>query len=232
MHRFLVDLEKMSCTECTRWDFSSQLPYGNRMGSKGAQAVAEAAQFTTALRRLELQGNIIGPEGARALAETLKVNTTLQQIDLQWNHIGPSGARALAAALLDNTTLQELHLQRNGIAGEWRQLIEELLQRNHDLVGDREAVEADRKERERRTMFVNGLPLSTSHAELEMCFPTADFIKMGQAKSHTFALVRFPTLEDALAVARLGELEVAGQPVSVSMAARRVDFESQVSDNV
>ncbi|KAI9020313.1 hypothetical protein DFJ74DRAFT_672827 [Hyaloraphidium curvatum] len=86
-----------------------------RIGDRGARALAQALAENSTLTSLRLRNQGLGPEGARALAEALRKNSTLAILGLQDNGIGDSGASALAGALLKNSALTKLHLEGNGI---------------------------------------------------------------------------------------------------------------------
>jgi internalin A len=79
---------------------------GNRVGAKGARALAAL----TGLTSLRLSGNQIGDEGARTLAGL----TGLTYLDLSSNQIGDEGARALAGL----TGLTYLDLSSSQIGDE------------------------------------------------------------------------------------------------------------------
>jgi uncharacterized protein (TIGR02996 family) len=67
----------------------------NRMGNRGAVALAGAAKNFPALTNLRLWDNKIGAEGVRALANS-KLAANLTDLDLSGNKITPAGAMALA----------------------------------------------------------------------------------------------------------------------------------------
>eukprot|EP00667_Euglena_gracilis_P009247 EG_transcript_9379 len=75
-----------------------------------------------------------------------------------------------------------------------------------------------RRERLPRTVHIRHLPPGTSRAALQLLFPTADPVNVYAGPAHCFAYLAFPTVEEARAVAALGQLEVDGGMASVCMA--------------
>ena len=61
------------------------------------------------LTHLDLQYNKLGARGARAMADALKGNNTLRNLNLRGNRIGIEGAREMADVLKGNTTLIDLN---------------------------------------------------------------------------------------------------------------------------
>ncbi|KAF9021859.1 hypothetical protein BGZ52_001384 [Haplosporangium bisporale] len=105
----------------------------NAIGSKGAQALAEALMINLTLANLYLQDNPIGDNGAQALSQALKKNSSLTTLDLWGNSIGGSGAQALGKALKTNSTLATLDLQFNSIGENGAQALGEALKINSPL---------------------------------------------------------------------------------------------------
>ncbi|KAI9241337.1 MAG: hypothetical protein BYD32DRAFT_457998 [Podila humilis] len=90
---------------------------GNKFGSNGAQALAEALKKNPTLTTLHLYTNGIGDNGAQALSEALNPNSTLTTLNLPYNLIRGNGAQALSEALKTNSTLTTLDLHNNGAQG-------------------------------------------------------------------------------------------------------------------
>ena len=88
---------------------------------------------TNSLQQLNLWGNDIGNKGAEHLAEALKVNTSLQKLDLWGNKLRSKGVEYLAETLKVNTSLQFLDLGFNNIGEEFRNRVSLLLERNRRL---------------------------------------------------------------------------------------------------
>ncbi|KAF9108063.1 hypothetical protein BGX27_008491 [Mortierella sp. AM989] len=105
----------------------------NSIGNEGALALAEALKTSITLVILGLWGNSIGNEGALALSKALKINTTLTALSLGSNSIGDEGALALAEALKTNITLTTLNLGFNKIGGEGALALAETLKTNTTL---------------------------------------------------------------------------------------------------
>eukprot|EP00667_Euglena_gracilis_P008595 EG_transcript_8710 len=75
-----------------------------------------------------------------------------------------------------------------------------------------------RRERQPRTVHIRHLPPGTSREALQLLFPTAEPVKVYAGPAQCFAYLTFPTVEEAQAVAALGQLEVDGVMASISMA--------------
>jgi Ran GTPase-activating protein (RanGAP) involved in mRNA processing and transport len=60
---------------------------------------------------MNLQKNKIGDKGAQAIAEALMTNSSLQVLDLSQNCIHKKGAKYLAKALPLNNSLRELKIE-------------------------------------------------------------------------------------------------------------------------
>lgn len=104
---------------------------GNAVGSKGANALAEALRFNSTLEYLDLsfqsKGKKIGSDGCTALATLLHLKrkdgtdlSSLKTLRLARSNISFEGCRHLASAILSNSTLTELdigHINYIGISG-------------------------------------------------------------------------------------------------------------------
>ncbi len=92
---------------------------GQRIGDKGAKALAEVLKVNKSITEINLGENQIGDEGAKALADAFKVNRSLTKINLWGNRIGDNGAMALAdSILLFNRSIIEINLMYNRVAFE------------------------------------------------------------------------------------------------------------------
>lgn len=96
-----------ACANLTHLDLR-----GNRFGSAGAEALAEAG-LPPGLLDLNLVGNELGAKGARALAEAWPPG--LVHLNLRYNGLGPEGAEALAEAWKAGAgaKMQHLDLSKN-----------------------------------------------------------------------------------------------------------------------
>lgn len=92
--------------------------WDNRIGDRGVCALADALRENVTLRTLILFGNRVRDVGAEALAEMLMANGTLRTLGLSVNQISDRGATALAHALTVNQVLAELTLAYNRVSDE------------------------------------------------------------------------------------------------------------------
>nr|XP_028561720.1 NLR family CARD domain-containing protein 3 [Podarcis muralis] len=105
----------------------------NKIGDKGAKALARSLMVNRSLMALDLRSNSIGPKGAKALADSLKINQYLLSLNLQNNAIKEEGAKCLAEALTSNHSLRTLHLQKNSVGPQGSKKIAEALKTNWGL---------------------------------------------------------------------------------------------------
>ncbi|XP_066496807.1 NLR family CARD domain-containing protein 3 [Tiliqua scincoides] len=105
----------------------------NKIGNKGAKALARSLMVNRSLMSLDLRSNSIGPQGAKALADSLKINQYLLSLNLQNNMVKEDGTKFLAEALLNNHTLMTLHLQKNSVGPQGSKKIAEALKKNWAL---------------------------------------------------------------------------------------------------
>jgi len=80
------------------------------IGDRAAEALAEAIQQTTSLKRLLLRRNKIGEQGALALAHAVSNNISLTELDLESNYVTASAAASLIASIQGHPTLNVLAL--------------------------------------------------------------------------------------------------------------------------
>jgi len=106
---------------------------GNRIGAKGAKALAAALDKNSVITTLDLGYNGIGDQGAKALAAALEKNSALKTLDLFHNDIGIEGTKALAAALMKNSALTRLHLGYNSVGNEGSKALARALGNNSAL---------------------------------------------------------------------------------------------------
>ncbi|XP_043945257.1 NLR family CARD domain-containing protein 3 [Protopterus annectens] len=106
----------------------------NKIGNKGAKAVARSLLVNRSLRLLDMRNNCIGPKGAKALSDALKINQGLVSLNLQNNKIGEEGAVYVAEAIQCNRKLTSLHLQKNLIGHEGAKRIAEALKYSSSLL--------------------------------------------------------------------------------------------------
>lgn len=92
----------------------------NEIGSQGAVAIAAAIQknLTSSLEMLNLWCNNISTEGVEAISDLLKQNSMLQYLTLGYNPVGDEGAILLADALKINHSLKELILWESNIGDQ------------------------------------------------------------------------------------------------------------------
>lgn len=79
----------------------------NRIGNKGAKALAEAVGKSPKLNVFIVAGNQIEDEGMYAIADALSKSEAIEKVDVSGNPFSPSGAAALVAALRNKATLKE-----------------------------------------------------------------------------------------------------------------------------
>jgi len=91
----------------------------NRIGSKGAQALA-ASKCSKGLKWVNLKMNQVGDDGATALAEMLHGNTTMSLLNLrrQTPALTDRSAFAFAEMLKNNSALEQLRLRQNRICDD------------------------------------------------------------------------------------------------------------------
>ncbi|GMH71154.1 hypothetical protein TrLO_g13275 [Triparma laevis f. longispina] len=87
----------------------------NKIGDRGAAALAYLLGSDSLLSKLLLNRNRIGDKGAKALAEKLKGNRMLHTLALGYNLVGVDGGVALAKGIEKNIHLVCLELQSNAI---------------------------------------------------------------------------------------------------------------------
>ena len=107
---------------------------GNKIGNRGATALASAVRRSITLEKLHLANCEIGDEGASMLAEALLRNPRLVQLDMRYNHIGPKGASQLAAVLASDKSLTMLGMYGNRIGNEGVGELAAALRRNTKLI--------------------------------------------------------------------------------------------------
>jgi len=88
---------------------------GNKIGGKGATALAESLECAPLLREVDLERNRIGDKGAIALASALLSAPLLKELRLNNNKIGDEGVEAIANALPSASSLKYLYLKENAI---------------------------------------------------------------------------------------------------------------------
>lgn len=76
----------------------------NRLGDRGAIALADALRRNSALAALTLQKNGLGYKSGPAFLEALAHNSVLQHLDLQYNNLGKSQIAQIEAALKGGPT--------------------------------------------------------------------------------------------------------------------------------
>ena len=106
---------------------------GEHIGFYGANIVAVALKYNTALTTIVLSYNHIEDEGAEIIAKALRDNTTLIDIHLGSNQIRDAGAQAIADALRCNKTLTKMNLFDNEIGYKGVKAIGEALMYNTKL---------------------------------------------------------------------------------------------------
>jgi Ran GTPase-activating protein (RanGAP) involved in mRNA processing and transport len=91
----------------------------NKIGSRGAKAIASSACFPN-LNWINFKMNQIGDEGAAALAERLQGNSSMRLLNIrrQMPPLTDSTAAAFAVVLRRNSTLEQLRLRQNRIGDE------------------------------------------------------------------------------------------------------------------
>jgi len=91
----------------------------NKIGSRGAQALASCACFPT-LKWVNLKMNSVGDDGAIAFAERLQPNSVMRLLNLrrQMPPLTDRAAVAFATMLKHNSTLEQLRLRQNRIGDD------------------------------------------------------------------------------------------------------------------
>jgi Ran GTPase-activating protein (RanGAP) involved in mRNA processing and transport len=90
----------------------------NRIGDKGAQAIAAALEHNSTLIYFQAPNNRISSDGARSLGHMLKVNRCLQHLDLGRNIIEDEGAEFMSFCVRMNPALTTLDLSMNRLTNE------------------------------------------------------------------------------------------------------------------
>ena len=85
----------------------------NQLGSAGCLVIADALQYNTSLKLLDLRNNNIKNEGALALADALQSNMSLRSLDLRWNQIDDKGSAAFKPSLLQRKPPLKLQMSGN-----------------------------------------------------------------------------------------------------------------------
>jgi len=85
----------------------------NQLGSAGCLVIADALQYNTSLKLLDLRNNNIKSEGALALAHALESNMSLRSLDLRWNQIDDKGSAAFKPSLLQRKPPLKLQMSGN-----------------------------------------------------------------------------------------------------------------------
>ncbi|KAK9834878.1 hypothetical protein WJX81_005732 [Elliptochloris bilobata] len=106
----------------------------NRIGDRGAKALAQLLEEPNTLEELVLDNNQILAPGGRALARALRGNPVLASLQLQLNRVGDEGACALAEALLGNSRLQRLGLGANRLGFQAAAAFSWMLRSNSSLL--------------------------------------------------------------------------------------------------
>ena len=103
----------------------------NDIGTKGAQALAQALKTNKTLTTLNLGLNILNRHGALALAEVLTINVTLINLNLDQTGINDEDATRFVFALKSNTSLTFLGLAGSDLSENFLMAhIEPELQKN------------------------------------------------------------------------------------------------------
>eukprot|EP00667_Euglena_gracilis_P007644 EG_transcript_7712 len=89
------------------------------------------------------------------------------------------------------------------------------------------SIAGERRDEEGCTLFLSNLPVGVSETELQQRLPTAVRIAVRRRETHAFAFVTFAMAEEALALAQLAEIEVAGTAVDVRIADSHDNRKSQ-----
>ena len=88
---------------------------GNKIGDRGAAALAALPAAIGSLTEVLLSRNRVGDAGGAALASGLAGNETLKLLNLNDNAVGDGGCEAFAECLRTNTGLTKLLLEGNEI---------------------------------------------------------------------------------------------------------------------
>ena len=97
----------LPCVVLMVWD--------NGIYDEGAIALAEALQFNSSLKVLDISANEIYQRGGGALCQTFRKKFTLESLNLEYNFIGQECIIALADILKKNSTLFELKLNNTWV---------------------------------------------------------------------------------------------------------------------
>ncbi|XP_026947928.1 nucleotide-binding oligomerization domain-containing protein 2 isoform X4 [Sagmatias obliquidens] len=129
----------LEITSCTSGDVYLSTRYllrlwGNQVGDRGAQALAEALGDHRSLRWLSLVGNDIGSVGAQALALMLEKNMALEELCLEENHVQDEGVCCLAKGLEKNSSLKVLKLSNNCITSLGAEALLQALEKNDTIL--------------------------------------------------------------------------------------------------
>lgn len=126
----------------------------NRIGDRGAEALASLLDNHNVLMELDLSDNAIQAQGARALADVLMTNHTLLRLSVRVNPISEdgtgfvhsscplvsficpfvhTGGRVLFEALHGNSTLTHLNMSSTDLGPQCRHSLEQLITDNSTL---------------------------------------------------------------------------------------------------
>jgi Ran GTPase-activating protein (RanGAP) involved in mRNA processing and transport len=103
------------------------------IGDDGAVALAQAMEAHRGLD-VAFSGNKIGARGAAAIAAALPVTTAVTSLRLGWNNITTAGVDKICASLATNNTVASLHFPENSLRDTAMRPIIELLQSNPIIV--------------------------------------------------------------------------------------------------
>ena len=107
-----------TCSSLQRLDVSF-----NRLGNKGAEAIASILKQRSLLLELNIASNHIGSGGAKSLAEALKTCTNLEKLVLHSNDIRTEGVQALAKSMEHWTNFTSLDVSSNSLTSEAAEIL-------------------------------------------------------------------------------------------------------------
>jgi len=96
----------------------------NRLGPRGARALAEGLRYSSTLKQLHLPWSGITDDGASHIAAAMESNSSVKLLDLSGCQVSAATCLVLVETLSSNKVLEQLVLQENplGRAGAQRLL--------------------------------------------------------------------------------------------------------------
>lgn len=103
------------------------------IGTDGTKALAAFCAVSSTLTELSLKENELGDEGVVAIRDALAANKAckLEKLNLWKNRIGADGANALTAFCAANATLRRIHLGANALGRKGKAALREVAEQKN-----------------------------------------------------------------------------------------------------